>query len=169
MVRPSFIKSLGIDGDYKMTIKDWIVELVWYNQPMIFFRKLGRFLKRLPKWLKLCWNSENWDFSYMYDYIEMWLNELKGGLQKDTWHEQHCVKRAIQQIDCTLGHLDRYRNWPNYWEWPEPEHVKLPDGCYTLKYKPEDEPQCELVHRMEQKHYDKFWYMLKKYHGNWWT
>ena len=40
MVRPSFIKSLDIDGDDKMTVKDWLVEMFWYNRPMIFFRHL---------------------------------------------------------------------------------------------------------------------------------
>ena len=49
MVRPSFIKSLDIDGDNKMTVKAWLVEIFWYNRPMIFFRRLGRFIQRLPE------------------------------------------------------------------------------------------------------------------------
>ena len=62
MVRPSFIKSLDIDGDNKLTVKARLVEIFWYNRPMIFFRRLGRFIQRLPKWLKLCWKTENWDY-----------------------------------------------------------------------------------------------------------
>lgn len=44
---------------------------------MIFLRHLGRFLKRLPKWLKLCWRTENWDYESIYDFIEMQLKEMK--------------------------------------------------------------------------------------------
>ena len=169
MVRPSFIKSLNIDGDCKMSIKDWIIEIVWYNEPMVFLRKCGRFLLRLPSYLKLCWMNEPWDFEGLYNFIEVFLKQQRKCQEQDTWHVEHGKQRAIQQIDCTLAHLDRFRNWPNYWEWPEPQHIKLPDGCYTIKYKPEDEPKCELVHRMEEKHYNKFWNMLRKYHNNWWT
>ena len=119
MVRPSFIKSLDIDGDNKMTVKARLVEIFWYNRPMIFFRRLGRFIQRLPKWLKLCWKTENWDYESIYDFIEMQLKEMKKAQEKDTWHAPHNVKRAIQQIKCTLAHLDRYRNWTDYYEWPE--------------------------------------------------
>ena len=108
MVRHSFIKSLDIDGDNKMTVKAWLVEIFWYNRPMIFFRRLGIFIQRLPKWLKLCWKTENWDYESIYDFIEMQLKEMKKAQEKDTWHAPHNVKRAIQQIKCTLAHLDRY-------------------------------------------------------------
>lgn len=123
MVRPSFIKSLCIDGEDKMTIKDRLIEIFWYNRLMMFFRHFGRFLKRLPKWLKLCWKTENWDYEGVYDFIEMQLKEMKKAQEKDTWHTPHGVKRAIQQIKCTLVHLDKYRNWQDYYEWPE-SHTK---------------------------------------------
>lgn len=166
MVRKSFIKALN---DEEMTLWDNLHDLIFHNEPLIFFRHIGRFLKRLPSYLKLCWRDESWDYEGLYNYIEFFGKERIKALEEDTWHTQHCTKRAIQQIKCTLGHLDRFRNWTKYWDWPEPIHKKLPNGCYTLEYKPEDEPQCELVHRMEEKHYKKFWDMLRKYHNNWWT
>ena len=166
MVRPSFIKSLN---EEKMTFKDWVIELLWYNSPMIFLRRLGRFLRRLPDYLHLCWTDESWDFEGLYDYIEMFLKHRKRALEQDTWHTEDCVKRALRQIELTSYHLERYRNWPKYYEWPEPEHVKLPNGCYQIVYKDEDRPKCDYVHKMESKHYEHFWRLLKKYHSNWWT
>ena len=42
MVRPSFIKSLNENDT--MTLKDWIIEILWYNPFMTHLRKIGRFL-----------------------------------------------------------------------------------------------------------------------------
>ena len=137
MVRKLWVKSIT---EERVKLLDKIHDAVCYNEPVTFLRKIGRFLKRLPEYLKLCWNDEPWDYEGLYNYIEYFGRARIKALEEDTWHTKHCTNRAIQQIKCTLGHLDRYRNWPNYWEWPEPEHIKLPDGCYTLKYKQEDEP-----------------------------
>ena len=166
MVRPSFIKGLL---NQELTLFEKIYESICYNEPVCTFIKFGRFLKRLPKWIKLCWKTENWDFEGIYDFIEMQLKEMRKAQEQDTWHAEHGKHRAIQQIDCTLGHLDRFRNWPKYWEWPDAIHEQLPDGNWTIKYRPEDEPKCDLVHKMEEKHFNKFWYMMKKYLHNWWT
>ena len=76
---------------------------------------------------------------------------------------------AIKQIDNTLFHLDHYKNWPKYYEWPDPIHKQLPNGNWTLEYKEEDKPKCDLVHKMEEEHYETFWKFLKEYHCNWWT
>ena len=66
----------------------------------------------------------------------MQLKEIKKAQEKDTQHEPHSVKRAIQQIECTLAHLDRYRNWQNYYEWPEShtEECKEEDPKYGKLY-----------------------------------
>ena len=45
MVRPSFIKGLK---DEELTLWEIIYESIWYCKPMIFLRKIGRFLKALP-------------------------------------------------------------------------------------------------------------------------
>ncbi len=58
----------------------------------------------------------------LWEYIWFYRNATKRNKkaqEKDTWHAPHNVKRAIQQIKCTLAHLDRYRNWTDYYEWPE--------------------------------------------------
>lgn len=169
MVRRYFIKSLDIDGDEKMTILDYIYDFIFYNKVSIFLRKLGRFILRLPSYIKLCWSNETWDYEGFYDFVEMYLKQLRKAQEKDTWHEEHGRKRAIQQIDLTLAHLDRFRNWPNYYEWPEPIHKQLPDGFWTIEYKKEDKSKIEYVHKMEEKHFNAFWRLLKKYLSNWWT
>jgi hypothetical protein len=175
MVRPSFIKSLNIDGNNKMTLKDWIIEIFWYNDVMAFFRRIGRFLKRLPKWLKVCWTSETWDFEGIYDYLEMWLKELRKAQEEDTWHTEGCVRKAIRSIDLVLAHLDHYRNWTDYYEWPETkfvesDHLYNGDKTYTMEFvDPDGREKADYVHKMEQKHYEKFWKLLKKYHKDWWT
>lgn len=176
MVRPSFIKSLNIDGDDKMTVKDWLIEIFWYNRPMIFLRHLGRFFKRLPKWLKLCWRAENWDYESIYDFIEMQLKEMKKAQKEDNWHLQSEVKRSIKQIDLVLLHLDMFRNSHNYFDYPKTKTVlnsELYNGQTTYKIEFIDkecgEEQFKEFMRFEQKHYDKFWKLLKQWHTNWWT
>lgn len=176
MVRPSFIKSLCIDGDDKITIRDWLIEICWYNRLVIFLRHLGRFLRRLPKWLKLCWRTENWDYESIYYFIEMQLKEMKKAQEKDTWHLQSEVKRSIKQINLVLLHLDMFRNSHNYFDFPETETVptdELYSGQPTYKMKFVDkehgEEQFKEFIRLEQKHYDKFWKLLKQWHTNWWT
>ena len=166
MVRPSFIKGLK---DEELTLWEIIYEGIWYCKPMIFLRKIGRFLKALPDYIKICWNNEDWDYEGIYNFIEMYLKRLRKCISEDTWHTEHCVKREIQQIDLVLAHLDRYRNWPNYYEWPEPIHQENENGTYSIIYREEDKPKCELVHKMETKHYEAFWRLFKKYHSNWWT
>lgn len=176
MVRPSFIKSLNIDGDDKMTVKDWLIEIFWYNRPMIFLRHLGRFFKRLPKWLKLCWRAENWDYESIYDFIEMQLKEMKKAQKEDNWHLQSEVKRSIKQIDLVLLHLDMFRNSHNYFDYPKTKTVpnsELYNGQTTYKIEFIDkecgEEQFKEFMRFEHKHYDKFWKLLKQWHTNWWT
>lgn len=176
MVRPSFIKSLCIDGKNKMTVKDWLIEIFLYNRPMIFLRQFGRFLKRLPKWFKLCWKTESWDYEGIYDFIEMQLKEMKKAQEKDTWHLQTEVKRSIKQIDLVLLHLDMYRNSHKYFELPETKTVpsgELHNGepTYRMEFVDEEygEERFKEFLRLEQKHFDKFWSLLKKWHTNWWT
>ena len=48
----------------------------------------------------------------------------------------------------------------------DPKYGKL----YHIVYDdPKAKEKIQIVHKMEEKHYNKFWYMLKKYHKNWWT
>ena len=100
----------------------------------------------------------------------MFLQELYQAQLQDTWHVPTETKRRALQIKCTLAHLDRFRNWPDYYEWPDPIMKELPDGNFAVTYNdPQAQEKMDFVHKMEQKHYEKFWYMLKKYHTGWWT
>lgn len=172
MVRPSFIKSLKIDDD--MTIMDWVVEIFWYNQPMIFLRRFGRFIKRLFRWIPVLWKQEEWDFGYTYDILKLKLQEIRNDISKDTWHTEDCVKEELQQIDSVLDHLDKYRNWPDYIQIPNPPKgfqrtTPTKDGTYQLHFTEEEHKAYQKVHEFEEEHYNAFWDELKQNSGNWWT
>ena len=169
MVRPSFIKSLNTDN--KMTIKDWIVEIVWYNQPCIFLRRVGRFILRIIRWIPVLWKQEEWDFGYTYDILEHKIKEIRKCVSEDTWHTEDCVKEELEQIDSVLEHLDKFRNWPNYVEVPDPMNrwVKNEDGTRTLEFTEEEHKAYQKANEFEEEHYNAFWDEMKKNSGNWWT
>lgn len=174
MVRPSFIKSLNIDGNSEMTLKDWVIEILFYNELAIFLRRAGRFILRLYRWIPVLWNQEEWDFGYTYDILELRLKELKSAISKDNWHTEDCVKEEIEQIDSILSHLDKYRNWPNYIEIPEPpkDFQRWTDceGGYTeLHFTDEEHEAYQKAHEFEEEHFNAFWDELKKNSSNWWT
>lgn len=169
MVRPSFIKSLNTEN--KMTIKDWIVEIVWYNQPCIFLRRVGRFILRIIRWIPVLWKQEEWDFGYTYDILEHKIKEIRKCVSEDTWHTEDCVKEELQQIDSVLEHLDKFRNWPSYVEVPDPmdRWVKNEDGTSTLEFTEEEHKAYQKANEFEEEHYNAFWDEMKKNSGNWWT
>ena len=174
MVRPSFIKSLCIDGDDKMTIKDWIVEIVCYNQPVIFFRRVGRFILRLFRWIPVLWNQEEWDFGYTYDILKLRLEELRKNISEDTWHTPECIKEELQQIDSVLDHLDKYRNWTDYIDIPETpkdwnEFPETEDGMHAWNPTKEQHEAYQKANKFEDEHYNAFWDEMKQHSGNWWT
>ena len=74
MVRLSFVKGLI---EERMSLKDWIVEIIWYNKFSCFLRKIGRFILRLIRWIPLLYKQEEWDYSYIYDILEMKMKELR--------------------------------------------------------------------------------------------
>ena len=76
MARPSFVKSLGINGDTEITIKDWLEEVLWYNRFSCFLRRVGRFILREVRWAPVLWNQEEWDYAYIYDLLIMKMKEL---------------------------------------------------------------------------------------------
>ena len=125
-------------------ILDTLEDIILYNRFSIFLRHVFRFIIRLPKYIKLAWLQEDWDVEYLYDLIEMKLKEFKKAQENDTWHVQHETKRRAQQIDICLKRLDRYRNWPNYYDYPMDDiiHVKVEDPnygtCYRLEHTNEE-------------------------------
>ena len=172
MVKKSFLKSLT---DEEITIMDKIEEILFYNNFAIFIRHTIRFFNRLPKWLGLCWKTENWDYEGIYDFIEMQLKEMKKAQDEDTWHVEHETKRRSQQIALVLEHLKRYKNPHDYYDYPESE--LLPTGeykgqtTYTFEFidKEHGNERFEKFLEKEEKHYNKFWNLLKKWHRGWWT
>ena len=100
----------------------------------------------------------------------------KKAQEEDTWHLQSEVKRSIKQIDLVLSHLDMFRNSHNYFDYPKTKTVpnsELYNGQTTYKIEFIDkecgEEQFKEFMRFEQKHYDKFWKLLKQWHTNWWA
>lgn len=171
MIRPSFIKELVLGA--KMTIKDWIVELVCFNFVSRFLRKLGRFILREIRWVPVLWNQEDWDSEYIYDLLEIKMKELRKDMSKDYWHDQKSVQKGIRQIDICLKRLDMWRNWTDYYEYPMNDVYSEPteDGkCYVMKYTSEENEKQRLgALAFEQKNYDKFWKDFLAWHRGWWT
>lgn len=172
MVRPSFIKSLNIN-DSKMTIKDRIEE-IFYHEPFIFLRKFGRFILRLFRWIPVLWKQEEWDFGYTYDILEFKIKEIRNCVSQDTWHTQECVEEELKQIDSVLEHLDKYRNWTNYIDIPEPPEdferfTPCEDGCSQLNFTDEEHKAYQKANEFETEHYNAFWDELKENCMNWWT
>lgn len=169
MVRPSFIKSLNIEEESKMGIKDWVIEILFYNKVSIFLRKVGRFLLRLIRWVPLLWRQEEWDFGYTYEVLELKLKELRENISKDTWHAPEEVERALKEINSCLEHMDKYLNWTNYISIPDGEKWIKVEGGAKLELTPEQEEAFKKAREFEEEHYNAFWDELKKNSGNWWT
>ena len=165
MIRSSSFKD-------KLTFKETVVEILFYNNFFSFVRRFGRFILRLIRWLPILWNQEEWDYGYMYDLLEMKMKELRKDMSRDTWHEQKGVQKRIKQIGICLKRLDMWRNWPEYYEYPTDDIVHTPteDGCYRLDYTSEENEKQRLgAIDFEQKNYDKFWKDFLAWHRGWWT
>lgn len=174
LIKPSFIKSLSIDGNSKMNIKDWLEEILWHNRFSIFLRRVGRFILRLGRWVPVLWNQEEWDFAYVYDILILKMKELRKSMTEDDWHDQSSVQRGIKQIDICLARLDRYLNWPEYYDYPMEDIYSEPSedfaGCTVMKYASEKNEKQRLgAIPFEQKNYKKFWKDFMRWHENWWT
>ena len=174
MVRPSFIKSLNTDGECKMTIKDWLEEIICYNDFSCFIRRVIRFIKRLFRWIPVLWNQEEWDFGYTYDILKLKLQEIRKDIENDKIHTEDCIKEELEQIDSVLDHLDKFRHWEDYIDIPVPSedferYTPLEDGCYSVNITKEERKAYEKARKFEQKHYNAFWNELKKYSNNWWV
>ena len=173
MVRKIFIKEIS-----EMNINFWdkVEDKLFYNTFAINIRHFCRFLKRFPNWLKLCWKTEDWDYEGIYDFLEMQLKQMKKAQEEDIWHAQKDVNRSIKQLNLVLEHLKRYRDPFKYYDFPEitlvkSGHMYNGEETYTTKFIDEEDGQkkFDYFEKMEQKHFDKFWNLLKKWHKNWWT
>lgn len=169
MIKPSFIKGLN---EEEMTFKDYIVEFLFYNKFSSFLRRFNRFVSRVIRWLPVLWNQEEWDYEYIYDLLAMKMKELRTSMSRDIWHDQKDVQKGIKQIDICLLRLDRWRNWPDYYDYPTEDivHVPTENGCYRLEYTSEENEKQRLgAISFEQKNFDKFWKDFLTWHRGWWT
>ena len=156
----------------KSSISDKIIEYICYNEFSCWLRHVGRFIRRLPTFLRLCWKQENWDYEYLYDLIEYKLKEFLIAQQQDTWHVESETKRRAKEIKICLARLDRFRNWPNYYDYPMDDITWQPleNGNHKLVFNnPENEKQRLGAYDFEKKNYDKFWNNFLKWHRGWWT
>ena len=168
MVKPSFIKSLS-SNSIKM---NWVKEILWHNNFSCFLRRVGRFIKRLYRWLPLLWNQEEWDYAYIYELLIMKMKELRENMTQDYWHDQKSVQRSIKQIDICLKRLDNYLNWTENYYYPMEDIYYEPteDGCMKMCYASErNEKQRLGAIYFEEKNFQKFWKDFIKWHRGWWT
>lgn len=170
-MRQLFVKQILAK---EITLIDRVMDCILYNPVAIYIQHIIRFLKRLPKWLRLCWKTENWDYEGIYDFIEMQLPEMLKAQEEDDIHVPSEVNKRIKQIKLVLEHLKRYREPFDYYEWPEIHTV--PSGeckgqtTYRMEFVDADgEEKAKRFHELEAKHYEKFWKLFKQWHQGWWT
>lgn len=158
---------------WKDKVEEFFSEVFFYNALSRNIRKIWRFICRVIRWLPVLWNQEEWDFEYIYDLLAMKMKELKKDMSKDTWHDQTGVQKGIKQIDICLARMDRWRNWPDYYDYPMEDIYSVPvDGgkFYQMHYySEENEAQRMGAITFEQKNYDKFWKDFLAWHRGWWT
>lgn len=124
------------------------------------------------RWAPVLWEQEEWDFSDIYALLIIKMKDIRKGMAKDTWHDQKSVQRGIKQIDICLARLDRYLNWPNYYDYPTEDLYmeSTEEGYLRLCHASEkNEKQRSGAHLFEEKNYNKFWKDFMKWHQNWWT
>lgn len=121
-----------------------------------------RFIKRLPSYIKLAWQQENWDYEYMYGMLEFKMKELYQGLCEDKWHVKSEVERCKLQIKVCLRRLDNYRNWDTRVDFPTDDLVSK-----EISFANREKRKKAFDYRI--KNYNKFWSDFIKWHQNWWT
>lgn len=170
MVRKAFIKSLYNE---ELTLWENIEDKILYGKFGCFIRHFIRFIKRLPKWIKICWNQEDWDVAYLYDLIEIRLKDFLKAQEEDTWHVAKETKRRAKQIKICLAYLDRYRNWTDYYNYPMEDiyFEKAEDGLGSyLKHKSSiNEAKRKGSYKYEEFNYNMFWKRFLQWHQGWWT
>ena len=170
MVRKAFIKSLY---NQDLTLWENIEDKILYGKFGCFIRHFIRFIKRLPKWIKICWNQEDWDIGYLYDLIEIRLKDFLKAQEEDTWHVPKETKRRAKQIKICLAYLDRYRNWTDYYDYPMDDiyFEKTEDGLGSyMKHKSSiNEAKRKGADKYEKFNYNMFWKRFLQWHQHWWT
>lgn len=166
----NIIKKLNNIKESKITY--FLENLFLHNNLAIFLRRLGRFILRLIRWVPVLWEQEDWDYEYLYDLLKVKMEEIRKNMSKDYWHDQKCVQRSIKQINICLARLDRWQNWPDYYEYPMEDIYSVPteEGFLQMKYASEENEKQRLgATAFEEKNYKKFWKDFLAWHQSWWT
>lgn len=166
------IKPKKVIFPYKTEWVEDIKEFIIHNRVSSEIRRVGRFICRIIRWIPVLWNQEDWDYEYLYDLIEVKMKELRKDMSKDVWHDQKVVRDGVRQIDICLARLDRWRNWPNYYDYPMDDiyYVPTKNNCKEMHYySEENEKQRWGALEFEKKNYDKFWKDFLRWHRGWWT
>lgn len=162
------------DIDSDITIRDWLQEIIFHNDLVCFIRKVGRFILRVFRYLPVLWKQEEWDYRYIYDLMIFKIKEIRKNISEDTLHTEDCINEQLEQIDSCLAHFDKYENWTDYIEIPEPPEdferwTDCEDGCKRLNFTDEEHEAYQKAHEFEEEHFKAFWDEFIKYHRNWWT
>lgn len=128
-------------------------------------RKVGRFVKRLYRWIPVLWKQEEWDYGYMYNILELKLKELLKCIQEDDLHVEAPI--CSRQIKIYLKYLDRYRNPDKYIKMPE-EEIKF-DEKHRMVTSEEFSKACVKSYYFEEHSRDKFWKRFTQWHTKWWV
>jgi len=132
-------------------------------------RKFGRFINRLYRWISVLWKQEEWDYEYLYDVMQIKMEELLKCLKEDKLH-LNAGKRAKQLAIC-LEYFKRMRNPEDYVYIPVEDvtFAKLPNGSSEMKMTPYFSRQCKKCREFEKFNYDMFWKRFVQWHTKWWV
>jgi hypothetical protein len=157
-------------------LKENFLDTFVYSFPVwnviCFFRKIGRFIGKMPAYLKLLWRDEDWDYSFLLDMMRLKLTRMKKEHEEDEIHAGN-LKRA-REIAIIIGHLDRYTdiykytNSEDYDIWFE--KCEDHEGFSTLKSNRSKRGDflAERQRKLEEWHYNEFFRKLQKQLTRFW-
>lgn len=162
------------------TYEDFL-DFRWYYEKTSGIRHFIRFMKRLPKYIHLCWHQEDWDWIYLLNLIEFKLEELYKAQKEDTFIADS--DERAKEIKVVLGHLRKFYNIEDFTVDVDADeflnniyHEEITDGphkgYYRMKTVDEElnKKHMEIFKhqdKLRELHYNKFFDKLKKYLRNW--
>ena len=150
--------------DFKKKLRNFILDMP-YEIARIF-----TFIHRLICYIPIIWQDDDTHPAGLYSVIRFKLERMAVAQDKDTWHKDS--HKYARQIRICLAYLDRYRNWPDYIEYPMDDISWEPDGPGLVKMVHSssiNEAKRKRVHQYEKDNYDMFWKRFMQWHQGWWT
>lgn len=169
MIKPSFYKALNEED---MTLKDNIVEFLFFNPVVTFFRRSAKSVCRLIRWAPIIWKQHDWDYGGIHDLLEQKMKDLRKELEEDVWHDGKEVQTCIRQIDLCLKRLAIIKNWTDFYDYPTDDisWESTEDGYSRMVHNSEEnEKKRQEISRRIDLNEEKFWKNFVKWHRNWWT